>query len=67
MQESKQEAIKFWSLQKVAKNPISSHLKDPVIFIITNQNKCSGPSCSKLMTSLVNDLLQFTSNDTQIC
>ena len=29
--------------------------------------KCSGPSCSKLMTSLVNDSLKFTSSDTQIC
>ena len=29
--------------------------------------KISGPSCSKLTTSLVNDLLKFTSSDTQIC
>ena len=27
----------------------------------------SGPSCSKLMTSLVNDSLKFTSSDMQIC
>ena len=27
----------------------------------------SGPSCSKLTTSLVNDLLKFTLSDTQIC
>ena len=27
----------------------------------------SGPSCSKLTTSLVNDSLKFTSSDTQIC
>ena len=27
----------------------------------------SGPSCSKLTTSLVNDLLKFTSSDVQIC
>ena len=27
----------------------------------------SGPSCSKLMMSLVNDSLNFTSSDTQIC
>ena len=27
---------------------------------------CAGPSCSKLTTSLVNDLLKFTSSDTQI-
>ena len=26
-----------------------------------------GPSCSKLMMSLVNDSLKFTSSDTQIC
>ena len=29
--------------------------------------KQSGPSCSKLTMSLVNDLLKFTSSDTQIC
>ena len=27
----------------------------------------SGPSCSMLTTSLVNDLLKFTSSDMQIC
>ena len=27
----------------------------------------TGPSCSKLTTSLVNDSLKFTSSDTQIC
>ena len=27
----------------------------------------SGPSCSKLTTSLVHDSLNFTSSDTQIC
>ena len=27
----------------------------------------TGPTCSKLTTSLVNDSLKFTSNDTQIC
>ena len=31
------------------------------------RNLKSGPSCSKLMTSLVNDSLKFTSSDTQIC
>ena len=29
--------------------------------------KQSGPSCSKLTTSLVNDSLKFTSSDTQVC
>ena len=29
--------------------------------------KNSGPSCSKLTASLVNDSLKFTSSDTQIC
>ena len=28
---------------------------------------CSGPSCSKLTMSLVNDSLKFTLSDTQIC
>ena len=31
------------------------------------QPKITGPSCSKLTTSLVNDSLKFTSSDTQIC
>ena len=30
-------------------------------------SKISGPSCSKLKTSLVNDSLKFTSSDTQMC
>ena len=30
-------------------------------------NNRSGPSCSKLTMSLVNDSLKFTSSDTQIC
>ena len=29
--------------------------------------RISGPSCSKLTTSLVNDSLKFTSSDTQMC
>ena len=36
------------------------HHKEPVF-------KHSGPSCSKLTTSLVNDSLKFTSSDIQIC
>ena len=32
-----------------------------------NSNTTSGPSCSKLTMSLLNDLLKFTSSDTQIC
>ena len=31
------------------------------------QYKYSGPSCSKLTMLLVNDSLEFTSSDTQIC
>ena len=31
------------------------------------RRKKSGPGCSKLTTSLVNDSLKFTSSDTQIC
>ena len=30
-------------------------------------NNSTGPSCSKLTMSLVNDSLKFTSSDTQIC
>ena len=29
--------------------------------------KSPGPSCSKLTTSFVNNLLKFTSSDAQIC
>ena len=31
------------------------------------EKQISGPSCSKLTMSLVNDSLKFTSSDTQIC
>ena len=34
---------------------------------ITRVDCISGPGCSKLTTSLVNDSLKFTSSDTQIC
>ena len=34
---------------------------------VANITVPSGPSCSKLTMSLVNDLLKFTSSDTQIC
>ena len=34
---------------------------------IKSRTSLSGPSCSKLTTSLVNDSLKFTSSDTQIC
>ena len=33
----------------------------------SSEGTCSGPSCSKLMMSLVNDSLKFTSSDMQIC
>ena len=33
----------------------------------SNAYKTSGPSCSNLTMSLVNDSLKFTSSDTQIC
>ena len=34
---------------------------------ISKNSKSSGPSCSKLTTSLVKDSLKFTSSDMQIC
>ena len=37
------------------------------ICIMSKTGTLSGPSCSKLTTSLVNDSLKFTSSDTQIC
>ena len=36
-------------------------------FFAEVRKKKSGPSCSKLTMSLVNDSLQFTSSDMQIC
>ena len=38
-----------------------------IVLLINNSVLTSGPSCSKLMTSLVNDSLKFTISDTQIC
>ena len=38
-----------------------------LIFYIQEILISSGPSCSKLTTSLVNNLLKFRSSDTQIC
>ena len=35
--------------------------------LLTKSQLLSGPSCSKLTSSLVNDSLKFTSSDTQIC
>ena len=35
--------------------------------LLNSRTSSSGPSCSKLMTSLVNDSLKFTSSDMQIC
>ena len=39
----------------------------PSFKVKENSVQPSGPSCSKLMTSLVNDSLKFISSDTQIC
>ena len=38
-----------------------------IYFLSDISQRGSGHSCSKLMMSLVNDLLKFTSSDTQIC
>ena len=35
--------------------------------LLTESFYTTGPSCSKLTTSLVNDSLKFTLSDTQIC
>ena len=51
---------KFDSLIK--SNPLRSHPRSAPA-----QTLISGPTCSKLMMSLVNDSLKFTSSDTQIC
>ena len=42
--------------------------ENTAIMAHVSSQKCrSGPSCSKLTTSLVKDSLKFTSSDTQIC
>ena len=41
------------------------YVPDPNFFVETQE--ISGPSCSKLTTSLVNDSLKFTLSDMQIC
>ena len=41
------------------------NVPDPNLFV--EKQEISGPSCSKLTTSLVNDSLKFTSSDTHIC
>ena len=46
------------------------HLRYHAIFALSKvhfQPESTGPSCSKLTMSLVNDLLKFTSGDMQIC
>ena len=59
------ELIWIYTVCKVRVYPGSAEL-GLILFIETK--KCySGPSCSKLMTSLVNDSLKFTSSDAQIC
>ena len=53
-----------WHRQR-GKSPLRVH-----VCVSVCVHKCehtSGSSCSKLMTSLINDSLQFTSSDTQIC
>ena len=43
-------------------------LKHALVETVDKVRHCkTGPSCSKLMMSLVNDSLKFTSSDTQIC
>ena len=37
------------------------------VMLYSSVSNYSGPSCSKLTMSLVNDSLKFTSSDTQIC
>ena len=46
---------------------ILSFFRSSFMIIFGCVNHSSGPSCSKLTMSLVNDLLKFTSSDTQIC
>ena len=41
--------------------------RDTVVYVDEQRMPRSGPRCSKLTMSLVNDSLKFTSSDTQIC
>ena len=68
---NKQEAHESW-FANLSKTAIA-YLQMPGYILQVLPSGCytmlclSGPSCSKLTMSLVNDSLKFTSNDTQIC
>ena len=38
-----------------------------IMMLVSTLSYKTGPSCSKLTMSLVNDLLKFRSSDTRIC
>ena len=60
----------FWNLMYVflMKNKADSYIVRHICtFRVMALWKRSGPSCSKLTMSLVNDSLKFTSSDKQIC
>ena len=42
------------------------HMQERQLILSSLLKKKPGPCCSKLMTSLVNDLLKFTLSDMQI-
>ena len=52
----------FYPIPKSESKPGPNHAL-PFAYV----QETSGPSCSKLTTSLVNDSLKFKSSDTQIC
>ena len=54
--------LSFWEMKHYGQ----PHLSE-VWYIAHTFARQSGPSCSKLMMSLVNNSLKFTSSDTQIC
>ena len=50
-------------------NILNSEILNNIYYFFSNDDvlEHTGPGCSKLTTSLVNDSLKFTSSDTQIC
>ena len=55
------------SFLEVDETTIDGLLMLNICSVIGLHTRKPGPSCSKQTTSLVNDLLKFTSSDTHIC
>ena len=56
----------YCSIMIITFNLHHKNYKENSNVLKSHHNSQPGPSCSKLTMSLVNDLLKFTSSDTQI-